>query len=128
MMMEMSQNMNSTDFNEKLEGKIVGQSSWNEKAKQRQIDRPWLKKSTAIAFLVLDALKSKGMTQVQLAEKLQVSPQQVNKIVKGLENLTLETISKLEIALDIQFFVPFEVLDFDSNRIMTNSVEIIQTT
>jgi ribosome-binding protein aMBF1 (putative translation factor) len=33
---------------------------------------------------------------------MKVSPQQINKIVKGQENLTLETISKLEIALNIQ--------------------------
>ena len=33
---------------------------------------------------------------------MNVSPQQISKIVKGQENLTLETISNLEIALGIQ--------------------------
>jgi len=33
---------------------------------------------------------------------MNVSPQQINKIVKGQENLTLETITNLEIALGIQ--------------------------
>jgi len=33
---------------------------------------------------------------------MNISPQQISKIVKGQENLTLETISNLEIALGIQ--------------------------
>ena len=35
---------------------------------------------------------------------ISVSPQYVNKIVKGKENLTLDTISKLEQALEINLF------------------------
>lgn len=42
------------------------------------------------------------LSQKQLAERMDVSPQQISKIVKGQENLTLETISNLEIALGIQ--------------------------
>lgn len=41
------------------------------------------------------------MTQSELATKVGVSPQQVSKIVKGKENLSLETITKLEAALGI---------------------------
>ena len=41
------------------------------------------------------------MTQKDLAEKLNVSPQQVSRMGKGKENLTLETISKLEYVLGI---------------------------
>jgi plasmid maintenance system antidote protein VapI len=33
---------------------------------------------------------------------MNISPQQISKIVKGQENMTLETISNLEIALGIQ--------------------------
>jgi transcriptional regulator with XRE-family HTH domain len=42
-----------------------------------------------------------GMTQKQLAELIGVSPQFISKILKGQENLTLETISKIETALGI---------------------------
>ena len=42
------------------------------------------------------------MTQKSLAAKLDVSPQQVNKILKGHENLTLETISRIEEALGME--------------------------
>lgn len=42
-----------------------------------------------------------NLSQKELAEKLGVSPQQVSKILKGQENLTLETIDKLEKVLNI---------------------------
>ena len=41
-------------------------------------------------------------SQKDLADMMGVSPQQVNKMVRGSENLTLETISKVEKALGIQ--------------------------
>ena len=41
------------------------------------------------------------MTQKKLAEIVGVSPQYINKVVKGRENLTLETIVKMEKALGI---------------------------
>ncbi len=61
-----------------------------------------MKKSVNVALEVLDVLEEKDMTQMELAKKLNVSRQQVNKILKGHENLTLETISKLETALNIK--------------------------
>jgi len=47
-----------------------------------------------------------------LADKMEVSAQYINKIVKGSENLSLETISKLENALGIQLI---EVVGFSSS-------------
>src|SRR3984893_2547708 len=76
-------------------------SQWKEKAKYRRDNREWLKTSAAIALTVLEALKMQNLSQKDLAELMNVSPQQINKIVKGGENLTLETISNLEIALGI---------------------------
>ena len=64
-------------------------------------NKSWLNKSAMIAVNVLEALKNKKLSQKQLAEKMNVSAQQINKIVKGQENLTLETISKIENALQI---------------------------
>jgi len=69
----------------------------------RQQNKGWLKKSQAIAIKVLSTLRAKSMSQVQLAELMNVSPQQISKIVKGSENLTLDTIAALEKALGIVF-------------------------
>ena len=67
----------------------------------RRLNRQRLKESGRIAILVLDKLDELNWSQKILAEKLSVSPQYVNKIIKGQENLTLDTIIKLENILDI---------------------------
>ena len=77
-------------------------SDWKAKAKYRRENREWLKKSAAIAVQVLDALKAQKLSQKDLSERMNISPQQISKIVKGQENLTLKTISDLENALGIQ--------------------------
>lgn len=89
-------------LNEKLD-KIVSKepSKWLEEAKWRLENRSWLKLSQAIAIRVLTRLDELKMSQVTLAKKMDVSPQQVNKWVKGKENFQLETICKLEDALGI---------------------------
>jgi ribosome-binding protein aMBF1 (putative translation factor) len=79
-------------------------SQWVDKAEWRLANKGWLKKSAGIAVRVLLVLKEKGITQKELAEMMSVSPQQINKIVKGQENLTLETLDKLERALGISLF------------------------
>lgn len=68
----------------------------------RAENQGWLKNAHAVALKILQTLKSKKMTQKGLAELMQVSPQQVNKWVKGKENFTFETISKIEAALGIE--------------------------
>jgi len=64
--------------------------------------REMLRASQAIALQVLNRLDELDWTQKRLAEELGVTPQMVNKIVRGKENLTLETIVKLQNALDIK--------------------------
>ena len=54
-----------------------------------------------MAARILDAPDAKGMTKAELADKLKVSRQRVNEIVKGRENLTLKTIVEIEGALGI---------------------------
>lgn len=66
-------------------------------------NKKWLDYSGKIALRVLSAIDSTdGMNQKKLAELMEVSPQQVSKIVSGNENLTLETIAKLSTALRIE--------------------------
>ncbi|MRT92382.1 helix-turn-helix transcriptional regulator [Ancylomarina sp. 16SWW S1-10-2] len=86
----------------KLNKLASSESKWIEEAKERQKNKSWLKHSQKIAVIVLKTLKEKKIKQTQLAEIVGVSPQQINKIVKGKENLTLQTISGLEDALDIK--------------------------
>lgn len=77
-------------------------SEWKKEAEERIENRAWQKHSQKIAIKVLKALREQKIKQKDLAEKIGVSPQQINKIVKGKENLTLQTIAKLENALNIE--------------------------
>ncbi|NJD23310.1 MAG: helix-turn-helix transcriptional regulator [Melioribacter sp.] len=76
-------------------------SKWLEKTKWRVANEKWLDKSAKIALTILRVIREKNISQKNLAEMLKISPQQINKILKGQENLTLETISKIEIVLGI---------------------------
>jgi transcriptional regulator with XRE-family HTH domain len=93
-------------MNEKLKNLITEESSaWLERAKWNQENRDWLDKSAKIAIKILREIRAQkeknGMSQKKLAEILFVSPQYINKIVKGQENLSLETICKIEKVLGI---------------------------
>ena len=59
----------------------------------------WTRKSSLIALKVNAALDRLKLTKQELASRLGVSPQYVSRIVKGGENLTLETVARLEKAL-----------------------------
>lgn len=73
--------------------------------KERKKNRAMLRESQSIAFKILERLETLKWTQKKLAEQLDVSPQQVNKIISGKENLTLETLVKLQIVLEIPLLV-----------------------
>lgn len=64
-------------------------------------NRNMLCESQQKAFKVLLKLDELGWTQKELANRMDVSPQQVSKIVSGKENLTIESQIKLQTVLDI---------------------------
>jgi transcriptional regulator with XRE-family HTH domain len=76
-------------------------SGWLGRAEWFEANQSWLNRSADIALRVLSTLDALNISQKELAERIGVSPQQVSKIVKGSENLTLETITKLEAALGV---------------------------
>jgi DNA-binding XRE family transcriptional regulator len=76
-------------------------------AKFRVENHYWLKESKRIAFKILSKLKELGMTQKQLAEMMGVSPQQINKWVKGNEKFSLDTLLKLQEVLDVPILASY---------------------
>jgi len=99
-------------------------SHWLKNAQHRNKNKKWREYSFQIAIKVLAAIDATpGMTQKQLAELIGVSPQFISKILKGQENLTLETISKLEIALGINLLSLSETV---SEHIFTNQEDDIK--
>ncbi len=105
------------NLKEKL-AKIVSNepSNWLEEVRWRIDNHPWIERSQSVALKILQTLREESLSQKELAERLHVSPQQVSKWVKGSENFTLETISRIESALGIELIaVPrFEVKQANS--------------
>jgi plasmid maintenance system antidote protein VapI len=93
---------------EKLNEIAQVDNSWQADVLFYEDNKQWLDRSAKIAIKILSVLRNNRKenrlpnSQKDLAEMMGVSPQQVNKMVKGSENLTLETISKIEKALGIQ--------------------------
>ena len=69
--------------------------------KKRIKNRAMLRESQQIALKVLMKLDEFGWSQKDLAKAMEVTPQQITKIVSGKENLTIETQIKLQHILDI---------------------------
>ncbi|MBA7572223.1 hypothetical protein ES708_13999 [subsurface metagenome] len=76
-------------------------SSWQDHLDWVNKNKAWLDKSAKIALKILRTLREHSISQKELADKLGVSPQYINKAVKGNENLSLETITKIEGVLGI---------------------------
>lgn len=57
-----------------------------------------------VVFKMLDFMdtSSPKITQVKFADKINVSPQYMSKLLKGKENLTIETMQKIAKAMDLK--------------------------
>lgn len=88
-----------------------------ERAKTRLAMKSYSKLSNHIAFEILERLDELGWSQRKLAEKMDVSPQQVNKWVKGNENFTIATLTRLG-----------EILETELIQVPTRSEVRIKTT
>lgn len=103
-------------INKIASGKV---STWKEEATERKNNNDWKKRSFKIAVRILREIRAQkilnGMTQRKLAEEMGVSPQYINKVIKGKENLTLETISKIESVLGITLI---EIPSFETSQII----------
>lgn len=77
-------------------------TGWREKAEWRMANKSWLRYSQHIAMMMHDKMEEMGLTQKSLAEKMGCSQQYVSRILKGSENLSIESISKIESALGLK--------------------------
>lgn len=110
---------------EKLNALIVpSKSNWMEKIAWREENRDWLKLSGRIAARALTVMKAHKITQVQLAKAMGVSPQYVNKMLKGNEKFQIDTICKLERCLGVKLLeVPKATgLEYETEAVETETV------
>lgn len=99
--------MSIDKIKQKLKQTSIKDSAWLEKAKWRQENEDWLDISFSIAVRVASTLSANKKadkfpkSQVELASALGCSAQYVNKLLKGEENLQIETICKISCILGI---------------------------
>lgn len=92
-------------------------ATWLTEATANQIKTEAAIKAMQISIHIGNQLEAKGISQKTLAAKLQVSPQYISRLLKGKQNLSLETIAALELALDISLVsiasltLPYEIID-----------------
>lgn len=109
--------MSIDKIKQKLNQNSIKDSGWLEKAKWRQENEDWLDISFSIAVKVASTLSANKKTgtfpksQIELAEAMKCTPQYVNKLLRGQENLQIETICKVQRILNIKLIeVPKTVI------------------
>lgn len=81
-------------------------SRFRENAEWRMANKSWLRYSQRIAMMMLDRMEELGLTQKSVAAKMGCSQQYVSRVLKGTENLSIETVSKIESALGLAILEP----------------------
>lgn len=90
---------NATEF---MEAHRSGTGSrWRENAQWRKDNEFWLTYARHITLQVLRRMEEQSVTQVELARRMGCTQQYVSNLLKGSSNMTLETIARLEKALDL---------------------------
>ncbi|MFA7445605.1 MAG: helix-turn-helix transcriptional regulator [Flavobacteriaceae bacterium] len=82
----------------KNEGNMI--TNWLDQYGNPEIER-FVDKNLAITEKVRLALEQKGWKALDLAKAMDKSPSEVSKWLTGMHNLTLKSITKMEIALGI---------------------------
>ena len=76
-------------------------SKWRSDAQWRRDNEFWLTYSRHITLQVLRGMDEQSVTQAELARRMGCTQQYVSNLLKGSSNMTLETIARLEIALNL---------------------------
>lgn len=122
---------------------LVSQEETNaiEELKARIARRSYTRYSKKIALSILIRLDELQWKQKDLAEKMGVRPQQVNKWVKGNENFTLETLGKLSEILGVELIqvprikepkltaetkLPTSISSYDVNQTKVSITPVVQ--
>ena len=108
-----------------LEKISVKDFSWMDNENLNEDNSDWLDLSFKIAVKVLSELRLKRISQNSFADLMGCSSQYISKLLKGRENLTIQTIYKIQKVLGIQLISTFDIeyqLTLDAN------ISLIQNT
>jgi transcriptional regulator with XRE-family HTH domain len=114
--------MKNIEMSDKLEALVSKTpSKWIEESNKRFEDKEGLRYSQQVAVRILRTLREKKLSQKDLADLLKVTPQTVNKWVKGSENIGLFTIGKIDKALGVKLMHVFE----NDNSVVVSSSNVV---
>ena len=91
--------MNTIDF--LREHEYAGTDAFRKEAQFVKDNWAWLKYSYAVAVKVRSRMSELELTQKQLADAMGCTQQHISVLLGGRSNLTLETLAKLEKALEM---------------------------
>lgn len=94
----------------------------------RKNNRKWLRKSSQIALSIMHQIDERGITKTELASMIGVSPSYIGKLLRGNENLTLETITKLEEVLEVELVIINRTYYQTPIYVMVSETESVQST
>ena len=64
----------------------------------------WLRWSRQIAKSLIDYMEANGLKRIELAERLNVSPQYLSRLLSGRENLSLKSLAQIQDKLGFDMF------------------------
>ncbi|UPS90470.1 helix-turn-helix transcriptional regulator [Bizionia sp. M204] len=79
--------------------------NWLEENKNSEIDR-FIERNLEITQKVCVILKTRGIKKNEFAKMLDKKPSEITKWLSGLHNLTLKSITKMEVALGVNLMNP----------------------
>jgi transcriptional regulator with XRE-family HTH domain len=80
-------------------------NNWLEENKNPEIDR-FIERNLEITQEVCAVLKTRGINKKEFAKMLGKRPSEVTRWLSGLHNLTLKSITKMEVALGVDLMNP----------------------
>jgi len=72
-----------------------------------QANKSWLHYSQQVAMIMWDSMEKQNLTQMDLAQRLGYTEQRVIEILRGKENMTIDTLLRIESVLDISILKKF---------------------
>lgn len=113
---------------EKNLNKVITKTAtqWKERAKKDRSNRRNITRAQAFALELMDYMDVHNIKQVDLANEMGVTAQQVNKILRAKANLTFETLDKIADALGVKISSP-KIMSGNSSQIpvIHSSMQIV---
>ncbi len=81
-------------------------SRFVENAQWRRENRLWLEWSRNVALRLIQYMEANGLNRKDLAERLDVSPQYVSRLLSGTVNLSFKSLAGLEYKLGLKMMEP----------------------